>query len=105
MADTVTKLVLTKKFTYRDVNDELFSNVYEFSDAPPSSFTEWHTLAQLVWDTEARIFTSGVQLMHAVGHDNNDPHAQNVYIEDFSLANLVGGYVPGTALKSAGDQA
>jgi len=105
VADTITKLTLTKRFTYRDVSDEEFSNTYEFVGAPPGDFATWHALAMQVWGNEAGCFTTDVQFVHAVGHNNNDPQAQNVYLEDFTSQNIKGQYVNTAGIRGAGDQA
>lgn len=64
----VFQLVVTKRFSYRGVQEE-FSSVYHISGTTPGDQTTWDTWANKLRDVEKPIYPAGVTFVEWYGYD------------------------------------
>lgn len=85
MAQNITKLTVVKKFTYRDANDEEWSNGYVFKGLPPTTTAEWDTLRTQVVGYELPILNDATFVVRVIGHSSTDPGAIASYEFDYTV--------------------
>jgi len=88
-------IVLIKKFDYRGSNEE-WSNVYHFSETPPSGDTAWKALVDALAAKEKAVYPSNVHIVRAYCYYDTDNDA--VSSVDYTA---LGAEIPGT-LSTAG---
>jgi len=103
-----TGVTLVKSFTYRGQAGEQWSNRYHFRDNPPTTASEWNTLALALASHEKLLYPSTCEIVQAYGYDSDDPKAPSVwqgYWADDGVP-VPGTYAPGAGEHGfAGDQA
>lgn len=104
---TATGLVITKRFTYRGLPDEEWSNKYWFTGAPPATDQAWMDLFNDVQTHERKCYSSATKVVSAIGYNDNDPHAHAVWTFAFGTGTEPPGELTGDAADNpfAGDQA
>ena len=106
---TATGLVTIKKFSYRDDNDEEWSNKWWFTGVIPADETAWLNLFTAVVNLEKACFTSNCTVVRAYGYDNSDDHSPAVWVYDLEseAAPIPGTLVINTGVDTlmSGDQA
>jgi len=103
---TLTGLTIVKAFAYRDEPKEEFSNQYWFKGPPPGDTASWDALLTEVMQREQAIYTTETDFLRVYGYDNDDPHANHVYVHDFEVAGTPPAGQFSTHLRPfAGDQA
>jgi len=97
-------IVLIKSFSYRGHAEE-WSNVYHFSESPPTTPAAWKTLVDLVIAQEKTCYGTGCKVVRAYCYADSDNDATTSI--DYTL---LGAEVPGTLpqldqIPQAGDAA
>jgi hypothetical protein len=105
---TVVSVTVIKKFSYRGVSTEEFSNKYYLSGSVPSDGTAWRTLFDSIVTGEKICYPSNVTVVGGYGHDSDDPNASAVWSVDLvALSATVAGTLSpgGTWTQAPGDAA
>lgn len=104
---TATGLILTKRFTYRGNPDEEWSNKYWLTGTPPSTEQHWLDLVADLGGKESLCYAPTSKLVSAMGYNDTDPHAHNVFMADLVALSLTvtGALVVDAGEFMAGDQA
>lgn len=98
-------ITIVKRFSYRGDATEEFSNTYHFDSDAPANSTRWKAFADAIIAAEKLIYTSGVTIVRAFGHEANNKVA--VWSYDYLAASQsVAGTMSGpTTSASPGDTA
>lgn len=99
-------MTIIKRMTYRG-NLEEWANNYWLTGTPPASDAGWKTLADQLIAEEKVCYLGTVAAVRAYGYNDNDPHADSVFVYDYlaAAATVSGTASSGTGTYPAGDQA
>src|SRR5438874_390034 len=100
-------IVINKRFTYRGDPNEVFSNKYWLTGAPPGPSSEWRTLFDSLVAGETGCYVPQVKVIGGYGYADNADNAQSIWSVDLTA---LGTEVPGRltaaqGIQYAGDQA
>lgn len=98
MAST-TGLVIVKRFTYRDDDQEEWSSKYWLTGPPPDSDQAWLDLFNLLGNEERKCYTPQCFITRYIGYNDNADGAHSVYNLDLAQ---IGAEKPGTLPTEAG---
>jgi hypothetical protein len=96
-------ITLIKKFNYRGVSTEEYSNQYWLTGSVPSTGTDWQTLIDDLIAEEKTVYASQVKVVQAYAYDSDADGASAVYSYDTHSSPIDGTLSVGSATSCPGD--